>query len=84
MILEKGEKFAGCLVEGSTDTEHGHVWVFSRGNEAITVGIRYDEYFDAIASPHAREEMLDQLAQRIYFEFKDKSRSINSLQSGGE
>lgn len=84
MILEKGDKFAGCIVEASTDTEHGHVWIFSRGNEAITVGIKYDEYFTAILSPHDREFMLDQLAARIYQELKDKGKKINSLQEDHE
>lgn len=80
-VLDKGDKFAGCVVEASEDKEGGHVWIFVRGNEAIVIGISYDDYFTMIANPHERERIFDQMAAQIYATLKDRAKGINSLQS---
>ena len=54
MILNKGDKFNGCRVEQSKDTEIGHVWIFSRGNEAVVLSLPADQYFDLLVKPHER------------------------------
>lgn len=81
MILEKGDSFSGFTVEESVDKESGRVWVFSKGNEAVVIGLPYNEYFDLLLNPWDREAMLDQLALRLHQEFRDKSKKITSLQS---
>ena len=84
MILNKGDKFNGCRVEQSKDTETGHVWIFSRGNEAVVLSLPADQYFDLLVKPHERERVLDYMAECIDISFREKAKKISSLQSGGE
>lgn len=80
-MLEVGERFAGCRVDAAVNNDHGRVWVFSRGNEAVVVSVGWNDYFDALSSPYGKERFLDQMAERIYESFKEHAKSINSLQA---
>lgn len=82
-ILEVGDKFAGCRVEQSKDTENGHVWIFSRGNEAVVMSLRYDDYFIMIAHPQERERILDQMALELHQTLRDREKKISSLDVKG-
>ena len=83
MILNKGDKFNGCRVEQSKDTETGHVWIFSRGNEAVVLSLPADQYFDLLVKHHERERVLDYMAECIDISFREKAKKISSLQGGG-
>lgn len=71
MILEKGETFNGCVVEQSTDTETGHVWIFSKMNRAVVISLPTDQYFDMIVKPHEKERAIDFMAECLNKAFKE-------------
>ncbi len=77
--LEVGSKFAGCRVESSRDTDHGHVWIFSRDNQAVVIGMPYTEYFTFIGYPHERERMLDEMAMEVHQTLRDRAKNPSTL-----
>jgi len=71
-----GNTFSGFKVESSENTETCHVWVFSRGNNAVVLSLPYDEYFTLLSNPAEGERIMDALAAEVHRSFREKESKI--------
>ena len=69
--LTPGSVLGGFKIEDLEQREHGMLWKFSRMNQLYILEMPYDEFFDLLVSPYAREGIVDGMMRSLSDKYAD-------------